>query len=261
MWERFPPRMRKAISTALEEAGRLGSMEVLPEHLLIAIASDPESAAAFIFEHAGVPPKQLLERLGKSMRIEHDPRPRAMRFSLAALHVLNAALAEADRLGDSHVGTEHVALALASVNNNLASKTLADFGISHARADAAARAWVEQGMPRRRAPISRTLSRFKAGRAILPAGQKLLRIPRLAWHVYIGRSLGHPKYVTNPYVPYRWLRNHAPVRKDPLAPVWVISRYADVAALTRDPRFRKDPFSGDRMPDAVREQLDVQPDP
>src|SRR5207253_11037467 len=44
---------------------------------------------------------------------------------------------------------------------------------------------------------------------------------------------------------------------DPLAPVWVITRYAETLAMLRDPRFRKDPFADQRLPQSVREQLAI----
>src|SRR3954469_6730543 len=63
MWDRFPPRMRRAITTTLEEAGRRGLGEASTEDLLLAITRDPECAAMFMFEHAGVPASELARRL------------------------------------------------------------------------------------------------------------------------------------------------------------------------------------------------------
>src|SRR5205085_2810863 len=48
-----------------------------------------------------------------------------------------------------------------------------------------------------------------------------------------------------------------PVRKDPIAPVWVITSYAETMTMMRDPRFKKDPFASERLPPIVREQLKV----
>jgi cytochrome P450 len=49
------------------------------------------------------------------------------------------------------------------------------------------------------------------------------------------------------------------VRRDPLAPVWVVTRYDDVVTTLRDPRFAKDPFLSDSLPDRAREQLGMPP--
>src|SRR6476620_6915450 len=108
MWDRFPPRMRKAMTTALELAGRAGADEADVEHLLAAMVQDPSTAASFMLGEAGIPPATVLARVA----IDGDapPRPeRATKFSSAAMHVLDVAVAEADRRGERHVATEHVA--------------------------------------------------------------------------------------------------------------------------------------------------------
>ena len=68
---------------------------------------------------------------------------------------------------------------------------------------------------------------------------RALRLPRLAHQILIQRSLGHPCYISNPYPLYAWLRRHAPVRVDPIVPVYTVTRYADVATVFKDSRFRR----------------------
>jgi cytochrome P450 len=87
--------------------------------------------------------------------------------------------------------------------------------------------------------------------------QKALRVPPLLWKIYAQKSLAHPRFVSNPYPLYAWLRQHEPVRKDPLAPVWILTRYDDVAEMLRNPQFLKDPFAPQRLPRLVRNQLGV----
>ena len=119
MWNRFAPRMRRAISGALEEAGRRGHELALPEHLLLRIAADRESAAVFMLEQAGLSPSVLIEELSRCAP-GGAPQQRAARFASATMHVLDLAVDEADRREDLHVGTEHVALALTRIDGNLA---------------------------------------------------------------------------------------------------------------------------------------------
>src|SRR5260370_29241159 len=45
-----------------------------------------------------------------------------------------------------------------------------------------------------------------------------------------------PEAHADPYPQYRRLRDHAPMLRGPLG-YWVLSRYADIAAVLRDPRF------------------------
>jgi pimeloyl-[acyl-carrier protein] synthase len=251
LWTRFAPRLRRAVAAATEIAAARGCDEVAVEHFLIAICRDSESAACFVFEHAGVPISLLLERLDRVAPSGVAIRQRAARMSSAALHLFDVAAGESTRMGHAHIGTEHVALAMTLVNQQI----LGDATFTHEKAIAAVGQWAVDGMPRKRSGAStRLLSK-------LPTPiRKAATLPSLAWKVYVQKSLGNPRFVSDPYPLYRWLRERAPVRRDPIAPVWVVTRYADVALLLKDPRFKKDPFAGDRLPALVREQLGIADD-
>jgi cytochrome P450 len=257
MWKRFPPRMRRAIAAAVDAAAARGCDEVSAEHLLLAVCQDAESAAVFLLERAGVGRTAVLAELASIAPSGPNHQQKAARLSPAALHVLDVAAGEATRLGHAHVSTGHVALALTITNHNGASDLLAKMGLTHDRAAAALAQWTADGASRRRAsetpPANRWLDRLQE-----PV-RRVLRLPSIGWKVFVGRSLGHPRFVTNPYPLYRWLRDRHPVRRDPLVPVYVVTRYADVATLLKDPRFRKDPFALDRLPAVVREQLGIPP--
>ena len=255
MWDRFPPRMRKAITTALELAGRDGADEASVEHLVAAFLQDPECAARFMFEQSDVAPSALRERITPASNV--PPRSeRATRLSSAAMHVLDVAVAEADRRRDRHVGTEHVALSLTRTNGSAASTVLKELGFTHESGEAALKAWHRRRMPRQRGAVGALFARpvlgILAGPFVTAA-----HYAGMGWNVYVNKSLGHPKFVTDPYPLYRRLRETQPVRKDPIAPVWVITRYAETMTMLRDPRFKKDPFASDRLPPVAREQLSV----
>src|SRR5439155_13267485 len=85
MWNRFPPRMRRAINGALEEAGGRGHEQALPEHLLLRIAADRESAAAFIFEQCGIAPAALVDELSRNAAPGGAAQQRAGRFASSAM--------------------------------------------------------------------------------------------------------------------------------------------------------------------------------
>ena len=50
-----------------------------------------------------------------------------------------------------------------------------------------------------------------------------------------------PEFVTDPYPTYHRLRSEDPVHESPLG-FWVLTRYEDVVATLRDPRFAKEPM-------------------
>jgi len=84
---------------------------------------------------------------------------------------------------------------------------------------------------------------------------KAARLPRTGWNVYVRHSLGHPDYVNDPYRVFRKLRAKEPVRRDPTAPVWVVTSYEHTLMTLKDPRFNKDPFLSERLPRGARDQL------
>jgi cytochrome P450 len=250
LWTRFPPRLRRALAIAIETAGTRGCEEVAVEHLTASVCRDRHSAATFIFESAGLPQAELVKRLEALQPLGQDQRQRAARFSADTLRLLHTAADIADQWKHPHVGTEHVALALAATDTGPVSAMLRGMGLTPEAADAGLRRWLVEEMPRQRVITRRPW----VGR--LP--RKLRRIvtfPLLGWKIFVRKSLAHPRFRTNPYPLYCWLQTHAPVRQDPLAPVWIVTRYADILSMLKDSRFRKDPFAFERLPTEVREQL------
>jgi cytochrome P450 len=254
MWNRIAPRLRRAIFTALEDAGQRGADEASIEDLLGAILRDPESAAAFIVEFAGGKLSAILAQLQPNGAARSSGRrERATHFSSAAMHVFDVAKGEAERLKDDHIGSEHILLALLRIDKSDASKALASAGLSIDKVLAGNKQWIRFRMPRRRSMLTRI-----AAKARLPGRvHHVLTMPMLAWRVFVRKGLAHPAYWKNPYPLYRKFQRTDPVRRDPLAPVWVLTRYADVVAYLRDPRFKKDPFSIDVLPDRLRSQMEL----
>jgi cytochrome P450 len=250
--------MRKAVVSALDEAARQGRDAADAGDLLTVIAGDRESAGAYLLEQSGVRVERILRRGGFNTPDNGSASQRASRLDDSALRILRDASQEATRLHHDHVGTEHVVAAMSRADDLELGKKLNEAGLTPDHAEAAMRRWFAEGMPRRRGAW--TARRPGLLGAVLRPLQRVVKIPRLAWNVYVRKSLGHPRFVSDPYPLYRWLREHEPVRKDPLAPVWVLTRYDDVMEMLRDPRYRKDTFAIERLPELVREQLDVETD-
>ena len=74
----------------------------------------------------------------------------------------------------------------------------------------------------------------------------------MLWKIYAQKSLAHPRFVKDPYPLYAWLRRREPVRKDPLAPVWILTRYDDVAEILRNPEISQGSVRAQRLPRLVR---------
>jgi cytochrome P450 len=247
--------MRKTIAAATEAAGTRGCDEVAVEHLLEAVIADPTAAGGFVFERAGVSRDSLIAHLRQSDPPTFSSISRADRFSSKALHVLDVAAGEADRLGHKHVGTEHVAVAMAKLDHLPLGQWLRENGLTPEKADVAAKQWVADKLARK-SPATRGTEHSWLGRLPRPV-RVAFQFPRLAWGVVGGKSLIHPGFVWNPYPLYDSLRNQSAVRRDPVLPVWVVTGYTEVASVLKDGRFKRDPFSAARLPAGVRGQLGI----
>jgi cytochrome P450 len=255
LWSRMPPRLRRHIVSATEIAGQRGAEAAVAEDLLRCICEDRESAAVFVLESARVAPAELLKRLEVPSQNGEPPRQRAQRLDGVLLRLLERAAMDADRLHHAHIGTEHVLLATCESPSLPSGQVLNSLGLTPAIAEAAIQRWLEEEMPRRNADIPTASA---AGVMKVPGFfRKLVKAPAAIYKIFFRKSLAHPKFVSDPYPLYRWLREREPVRKDPLAPVWVLTRYADIALALKDSRFKKDPFATERLAAPVREQLGV----
>jgi cytochrome P450 len=66
-------------------------------------------------------------------------------------------------------------------------------------------------------------------------------------------DLADPKFLADPYPAYRFLRDRAPVWRAPTG-VWVLTRYGEIAAVLKDPRFGHD-FEGELSDIRERREL------
>ena len=150
MFERFTRSAQEAVAMAQMEARALGHDSIGAEHLLLAVAAGPSDAARVLADNGATPEKlreavreeaasaaagppidgEALAAIGidlQEVRRRTDaafgegalersrPRRRGRRasfapFSPAAKHSLELALREALRLGDRHIGPQHVLL-------------------------------------------------------------------------------------------------------------------------------------------------------
>ncbi len=129
MEDRYTDGLKKAWKFAGEEASKLGCDYLGTEHLLLGIAHEKDSAGGKILNSLGVTVEAvepLLAGQGKSgyfSRRELYVAPRTKR-------VLEMALEEANDLGNSFVGTEHLLLAILREGSGVAIQILEHFGVT-----------------------------------------------------------------------------------------------------------------------------------
>lgn len=129
MEDRYTDGLKKAWKFAGEEASKLGSDYLGTEHLLLGIAHEKDSAGGKILNSLGLTVEAvepLLVGEGKSgyfSRRELYVAPRTKR-------VLEMAVEEANDLGNSFVGTEHLLLAILREGSGVAIQILEHFGVT-----------------------------------------------------------------------------------------------------------------------------------
>src|SRR5205823_4194405 len=183
MWHRFPTPMRDVILRALEEAGRRGRREAEPGDFIAAMTQATSSADA---------PKATV----------------ANALSTESMRLFEQAYQECAALDERLIGIDHLQLAYAKLNP------------SHQPTYDALLRDVKR---RRRMGIGPEMSKADA-RVALP-GEYAMRLQSVisalanVWKIHIGRSILHPKFVTDPYAMYREIfRKYGPIRRDPFVP-------------------------------------------
>lgn len=130
MEDRFTDGVKNAWKFAASEAAKLGSDYIGTEHLLLGIAHEKDSAGGKILNSLGVTVdavEQLLSQYSQGRSLfstgEVYAAPRTKR-------VLEMAVEEANELGNSYVGTEHLLLAILHEGGGLVVRILESFGVT-----------------------------------------------------------------------------------------------------------------------------------
>jgi ATP-dependent Clp protease ATP-binding subunit ClpA len=163
MFERFTKPARTVVQAARTYA-ESSTGEVLPEHLLMALLDQPDCLASQVLTSLGASPADVRGELDRhrarygdgldeddaqalaSIGIDLEQvtariqahlgglhrRAGRVRFPRASRTVLELALREAIALRHNYVGTEHLLLALARVDDRIVTDTLAHWDLTHA---------------------------------------------------------------------------------------------------------------------------------
>jgi ATP-dependent Clp protease ATP-binding subunit ClpC len=128
MFERFTNRARRVVVTAQEEARTLGHDYVGTEHLLLGLIHEGTGVAAMALESLAISPEVVRQQVeaitgrGQEAPTGHIP------FTPRAKQVLELSLSEAQELGHSYIGTEHILLGLIREADGVAAQVLVTLG-------------------------------------------------------------------------------------------------------------------------------------
>ena len=123
---------RRVVELARAEAHASGSAEVTPEHLLLGLLADDHGTALRALQSSGI--ELEAARAALPYREAGAASPGAgeggrVRVSAEARATLEESLREAVHLGDSHLGVEHLLLALVKDSKAPAARLLDELGV------------------------------------------------------------------------------------------------------------------------------------
>jgi len=128
--DRLTQAAYRALQLAQDEALRLNSGDVEPEHLLLGLVREETGNAATILQALNIEPDLIRKRIERSIQPGKGGALGKLNLAPRARHVIESAADEARRLGHSHLGTEHLLLGLLGEDDGLAYEILNGLRIS-----------------------------------------------------------------------------------------------------------------------------------
>jgi len=133
VFERFTDRARRVVVLAQDEARMLNHDYIGTEHLLLGLIGEGEGVAARALESLGISldavRQQVEQVIGRGQQAPSGHIP----FTPRAKKVMELALREANDLGHSYIGTEHILLGLIREGDGVAAGVLTGLGADRPR--------------------------------------------------------------------------------------------------------------------------------
>jgi ATP-dependent Clp protease ATP-binding subunit ClpA len=157
MFERFTDQARQVVVLAQEEARMLGHGYIGTEHILLGLLAEGEGPAAQALAALEISLDAARELVAEIIGEGTGQPALHMPFTPRTKKVLELSLREAQRLGDSYIGTEHILLGLAREGEGVGAQVLDRLGASTDRvlAQVLMTAQAAPGEERRRVSIGR----------------------------------------------------------------------------------------------------------
>ena len=130
-WDKLTIKAQEAVRAGNDLAAQLGNPEILPVHLLSALAEDREGIVVPVLEKIGANPQTVaMDARREAERLPKLSGSGARQPSLsdALSQVMERAFQEAQQFKDEYVSTEHLLLSLANAKGNPAQAVLARHG-------------------------------------------------------------------------------------------------------------------------------------
>jgi ATP-dependent Clp protease ATP-binding subunit ClpA len=130
-FDRFNDRAKRVLALAQDEAVRLHHNYIGVEHLLLGLVREGEGVAAQVLNSLGVELSKARSSVEFIIgRGDATTSPSEITLSPRTKRVIELGIDEARKLGHSHVGTEHLLLALVQEGQGVGAGVLESLGVS-----------------------------------------------------------------------------------------------------------------------------------
>ena len=120
----FTEKANAAVNAAIDFAQAMGHNYVGSEHILMGLLSDSDSAAYRILENAGADNDAITETIVHTIGAHSPTHLTPEDFTPRTKQLLQNAVRQAAKMGNSYVGTEHILLALIKTEGSSAIAVL-----------------------------------------------------------------------------------------------------------------------------------------
>jgi Clp amino terminal domain, pathogenicity island component len=127
-FDKFTPRSRAALELAQAEAKSLHHGFIGTEHLLLGLLHDPDNIAVRVLHTFGVKPASVRAAVEYQLGSAAPTDLSTGGLTIRTKRVIELSVEEANRLGHSYVGTEHLLLGLLREGQGLAAIVLREVG-------------------------------------------------------------------------------------------------------------------------------------
>ncbi|MCG3163014.1 MAG: Negative regulator of genetic competence ClpC/MecB [Acidobacteria bacterium] len=130
MFERYTEKARRVIFFARYEASQFGASQIEAEHILLGLIREDKNLTARFFHRSHANVESIRKEIeGRTVMRDRISSQIDLPLSGEAKRVLAFAAEESERLGNRHIGTEHLLLGLLREENSVAAEILYERGL------------------------------------------------------------------------------------------------------------------------------------
>lgn len=129
-FERFTETSKRVLTVAQEEAERSHHSYIGTEHILLAFLRIPESVAYVVLERLNVDVAHVRPIIDMTLNARERIVIQQIIPTSRVKKIIDLSFAEARRMGDGFVGTEHLLLGMLMEGEGVAAHVLSDLGVN-----------------------------------------------------------------------------------------------------------------------------------